>query len=53
MAMVVKGGAMLLASYKKFHPAARLSDEERKAFSDWALAEKQREFEKTIVGKTK
>ena len=53
MAMVVKRGVMPLSSYKKFHPQARLSDEEIKVFSDWALAERQREFENIIAGKTK
>jgi hypothetical protein len=53
MAMVVRRGSMPLNSYKNFHTQARLSDEERKAFSDWASAERQREFEKVFPGKTK
>jgi hypothetical protein len=53
MATVVKRGAMPLDSYRKFHPEARLSDEERKAFCDWALAERQREFENNILEKPK
>jgi hypothetical protein len=53
MATVVKRGAMPLASYKTFHPQARLSDEERKAFCDWALTEKQNEFENIILEKPK
>jgi Haem-binding domain len=47
MAMVVNRGAMPLDSYKKFHPEARLSHEERKIFYDWASAERQRECENT------
>jgi hypothetical protein len=40
MATVVRRNAMPLASYQKFHSEARLSDEERKLFCDWALDEK-------------
>jgi hypothetical protein len=49
MSTVVKRGAMPLDSYRKLHPEATLSDEERKVFYDWASAERQREFENTIL----
>lgn len=49
MAMAVRAGAMPLDPYRKFHPEARLSDDEIKVFCDWASAERQREIEAAAI----
>jgi hypothetical protein len=41
MGQAVERNVMPLDSYIILHPAAKLSDEERKCFSDWALTEAQ------------